>query len=153
MGFAGSAPAGPPPTASVSIEFLADGRCTVTAGGEGFHSQMTYTPQASTDSSDLRCAVPPVPGGRRVDLTVILPAGRRPSGGGSPELSWAEKEGRWQGEASLDAAPEVVVVEDWNSPASVRRRWGTRAAFAGAGLVVMGGLAAFLRRRNATPAV
>lgn len=137
-----------PLTASVSIEFLADGRCRVTAGGDGFRSQMTYTPKVSPGSSDLRCAMPPVPGGRRVDLTVVLPPGRRPSGAGAPTLEWTRKEERWQGAASLDAAPDVVMVEDWNSPPAVRRRVMTRAAIVGGGLLAVGALVVLARRRS-----
>ena len=46
--------------ARVSIEFLADGRCLVSAKGEGFHSELTYLPQTRVSpTSEFRCAVPP----------------------------------------------------------------------------------------------
>ena len=56
--------------AQIHVEFLADGRCTVSATGEGFHSILTYLPQTElSPTSGLRCAIPPVPEGLQVDLT------------------------------------------------------------------------------------
>jgi hypothetical protein len=137
-----------PPTSSarVAIEFLADGRCTVTAEGEGFHSAMTYLPHATADGAgEFRCAVPPVPSDRPVELTVTLAAGARPSGEGLPALAWVQRDGRWIGTASLGTAPEVVVVEDWSGRTAVRRRWMRRAAGTAA-VIAVAALGIFVAR-------
>jgi hypothetical protein len=147
-GGAGAAFAQTPPKASVSIEFLSDGRCTVKGEGQGFHANMTYTPKSAGDPSELRCAMPPLPSGRSVALTVVLPPGRRPSGSGAPTLGWSESEGRWRGTVSLADVPEVVVVEDWNSPRAMRGRVRTRATLVGASALAAFGVVAVLRRRR-----
>ena len=61
--------------ADVTVEFLADGRCTVAATGEGFRSKVTYKPEGQLRRGELRCAFPPVQKGLTANLTVLLPAG------------------------------------------------------------------------------
>jgi hypothetical protein len=135
--------------AAVLVEFLADGRCAVTAEGAGVHSAMTYTPAApSRATGEFRCAMPPVPGGRSVDVTVRLAPGTRPAGSGVPALNWVERDGGWVGTASLDAAPEVIVVPDYFGRAAVRARWQRRGVIGAAGLVVMAGLVLLAVRRR-----
>ena len=60
---------------------------------------------AVSPTSELRCAIPPVPEGLQVDLTVTLPRGVAPSRDDSPRLSWTERDYRWIGTAWLPAAP------------------------------------------------
>ncbi len=114
VGFLASVPAGPAGPAAVpariELEFLADGRCTVSATGEAFHSALTYMPPALVSSTaELRCAIPPVPAGAAVDLTVMLPRGASPSPGAEqPPLRWTRRNYRWIGTASLTTAPLVV---------------------------------------------
>jgi hypothetical protein len=100
--------------ARIELEFLADGRCTVSATGDAFHSKLTYTPQAPASStSELRCAIPPVPAGAAVDLTVMLPRGPSPSPAGEePPLRWSRRDYRWIGIASLKTAPLVVRIPE-----------------------------------------
>jgi hypothetical protein len=93
----------------IEVEFLADGRCSVSATGETFHSRLSYTPHAVAAISERRCAIPPVPDGTPVDLTVSLPRGAsRPTGGEIPRLAWAQLDDRWVGTASLTMAPPIV---------------------------------------------
>src|SRR4051812_9686339 len=100
--------------AELSVEFRADGQCAVTAGGEGLHADMTYTPPASSRASgEFRCAVPPLPSGRAVNVRVQLAPGARPAGAGMPPLSWTEQGGRWLGTGTYDAIPDVIVVPDY----------------------------------------
>lgn len=120
--------------ATISLEFLPDGRCTVSADGPKFHSTMTYTPPASAIATgDFRCAVPPVPSGTPVDLVVMLAPGARPWGSGAPPLGWTKRSGRWIGTASIVSAPEVVVVADYSGAQAVRARRQRRASV-GAGV-------------------
>jgi hypothetical protein len=99
--------------ATVTLEFQADGRCSISARGEGFRSDLTYTPSGpSTDPRQFRCAVPPVPAGRSIILTVRLPQGVAPGTRGIPRLEWTERDGIWSGTALLSKAPEVVVVPE-----------------------------------------
>lgn len=134
--------------AQIHVEFLADGRCTVSATGEGFHSILTYLPQTElSPTSGLRRAIPPVPEGLQVDLTVTLPRGVAPSRDDSPRLSWTESDYRWIGTASLPAAPAVVRIPESGNRSAFRARllrWtavGAAGAMAGV-LIVLG-----LRRR------
>jgi hypothetical protein len=135
----------------VAVAFLPDGRCTVSAGGEGFHSALTYTP-TSRVAGQFRCAIPPVPAGRQVALELTLPPGARPAETDTPKLKWAERAGVWVGTAVLQTAPEVVVVTEWGSPQAVRARVLRRAA-AGAGVALFAALGwGWSRRRRATAA-
>jgi hypothetical protein len=137
--------------AELSVEFRADGRCAVKAAGEGVHAEMTYTPPAAARTSgEFRCAVPPLPTGRLVDLHVLLAPGARPAGSGTPPLTWTEQEGRWRGSGSFDALPDVIVVPDYFGPAAVRARWQRRFSLAG-GVLLVGGLVFLLARRRTTP--
>jgi hypothetical protein len=138
------------PRAVLSVEFRDDGKCAVKAGGEGVHAEMTYTPPASSRvSGEFRCAVPPLPGGRVVDVLVLLAPGARPAGAGTPPLTWSEQDGRWRGSGSFDAVPEVIVVPDYFGPPAVRARWQRRVAFVGGALALAGlGLLASRRRKR-----
>lgn len=134
--------------ALLSVEFRADGKCAVKAAGEGIHAEMTYTPPASSQASgEFRCAVPPLPGGRVVDVLVLLAPGARPARAGTPPLTWSEQDGRWRGSGTFDAVPEVIVVPDYFGPAAVRARWQRRLSLAG-GALALAGLVWLLGRRR-----
>jgi hypothetical protein len=138
-----------PRTVTVSVEFVRDGRCTVSADGEDFHSTLTYSPKPAREVIDgFRCAIPPVPPNRPLELTVTLAAGVRPSTRGSPRLDWVQKEGRWVGTAVLATAPEVVVVEDWHGRRAVTDRWLQRSAV---GLILAGLTVLAFRRFRRRP--
>jgi hypothetical protein len=135
--------------AQIHVEFLADGRCTVSATGEGFHSILTYLPQTPVSpTSELRCAIPPVPEGLQVDLTVTLPRGVAPSRDDSPRLSWTERDYRWIGTASLPAAPAVVRIPE-SGNRSAFSAWLRRWTAVGAAGAVAGVLAVLGLRRRA----
>lgn len=102
--------------ADVTIDFLPDGRCAVSAKGEGFRSNATYKPDPAKTAGDRRCAMPPVPPGRTVALKVSLPSGMAKPGASTPALNWAEDGNAWVGTASLTEWPDAVVV----APASTR---------------------------------
>jgi hypothetical protein len=91
----------------IDVEFRADGRCAVAATGEGVHAALTYAPWSS---SGPRCAVPPIPKGRTVELTVRVPAAAVPSDSAFPRLSWRQADNGWIGTATLPAAPAFVRV-------------------------------------------
>jgi hypothetical protein len=155
VGFLVSAPAAPAAgRARIELEFLADGRCSVSAAGQAFHSNLSYTPQApASPTSELRCAIPPVPDGAAVDLTVVLPRGASPSPGGEePPLRWTRRNDRWIGIASLKTAPLVVrIPESGNhtvrrAMAMLARSWATIAAGVIAALAIAGWL--WSRDRN-----
>ena len=138
-----------PLTLTVSVEFHGDGRCTVSAVGQDFHSTLTYSPKPASQVIDgFRCAVPPVPAKRPLDLRVTLAAGERPSTRGSPRLEWAEKDGRWVGTAALSTPPEVVVVEDWHGRRAIIDRWLQRGAI---GLALIGLIVVAFRRFGQRP--
>jgi hypothetical protein len=140
------------PRAELSVEFRDDGKCAVKAGGEGIHAEMTYTPPASARASgEFRCAVPPMPDGRAVDVRVLLAPGARPAGAGTPPLTWIEQDGRWRGSGSFDAVPEVIVVPDYFGAPAVRARWQRRVGFVGAGMVLAGLVVLAARRRATSP--
>jgi len=144
--FIASAAAPDGPRAELSVEFRPDGQCAVKAGGEGVHAEMTYTPPPSSRSSgEFRCAVPPLPGGRAVDVRVLLAPGARPAGAGTPPLTWIEQEGRWRGSGSFDVVPEVIVVPDYFGRDAVRSRSQRRLALVG-GALVLAGLVFFFAR-------
>jgi len=111
-----------PGVVRVDVEFLADGRCAVTAAGEGVHASITYRP---SDVPGRRCAMPPVPAGRAVDLEVRLPRGAAPAGRDFPRLTWIEQDAGWVGTAALPAAPAFVSVPE---PGAAGAWW--RQAFA-----------------------
>ncbi len=93
----------------IEVEFLADGRCSVSATGESFHSRLTYTPHTIAPTADRRCAIPPVPEGTPVDLIVSMPHGApRPRGDEDPRLTWTQEGDRWVGVAALTTAPLLV---------------------------------------------
>jgi len=147
--FIASAAAPDGPRAELSVEFRPDGQCAVKAGGEGVHAEMTYTPAASSRASgEFRCAVPPLPGGRAVDVRVLLAPGARPAGAGTPPLTWIEQEGRWRGSGSFDAVPEVIVVPDYFGPEAVRARALRRGALIAGGLALAGLVLVATRRRR-----
>jgi hypothetical protein len=144
VGFRVSGPATPAVApARIELEFLADGRCTVLATGKAFHSKLTYTPQAPVSpASGLRCAIPPVPAGAAVDLTVMLPRGASPSPDGEePPLTWTRRDDRWVGTALLTTAPLLVRIPEPGSRAARRARamravWGTIGPSALAALAI-----------------
>jgi hypothetical protein len=141
-----------PGRAAVSIEFLPDGKCDVSAQGERVHSAMTYRPAASPQvTGEFRCAVPPIPAGTAVDVRVRLAPGARPEGPGSPPLAWSEQGGRWIGTGSLDAAPDVIVVPDYFGPGATRERWRRRLLVAGAALAIAGLAILAMRKRAIGP--
>jgi hypothetical protein len=137
-------PAAPAARAAIEVEFLADGRCTVSATGEAFHSSLTYMPRAPVSpTSELRCAIPPVPADAAVDLTVVLPRGASPlPGDEEPRLTWTRRDYRWIGTAALTAAPLVVRIPESGNRAADRaramwsRRWGTIAVSVIAALAI-----------------
>jgi hypothetical protein len=103
-----------PAAVRIDVEFLTDGRCAVAAEGDGLHANLTYLPPAA---NGLRCAIPPSPKGRPVDLTVRLPRGATPGGYDFPRLTWTEIDARWIGTAALPAAPAFVSVPSAGAPA------------------------------------
>jgi hypothetical protein len=132
-----------PGMVNIQVDFLQDGRCTVSAAAQDFHSTLTYAPKPGDEGDAFRCALPPVPGGRPVELSVTLAPDGRPSGRGAPRLDWTAKEGRWVGTASLAAAPEVIVVEDWYGRRATTDRWLQRGAIGV--LIVAFGIVVFRR--------
>ena len=96
-----------PGAVRIDVEFLADGRCAVAAEGEGVHANVIYLPPPA---SGRRCAIPPSPKGRPVDLTVRLPHSAAPGGYDFPRLTWVEQDSGWIGTAALPAAPAFVSV-------------------------------------------
>ncbi len=122
--------------AAVTVEFLDDGRCHVSAEGQGFRSNATYRPQGSGDRRELRCAMPPVPNGATVQLTVVLPPGSARPAVGEPVLEWhTAADGRWTGGGSLTEWPDVIVV----TPAGrMWTFWGPVAVTALLAAVVLG---------------
>jgi hypothetical protein len=142
VGFRVSAPATPAAApARIELEFLPDGRCTVSATGEAFHSRLTYTPEVPAPPAyGLRCAIPPVPAGAAVDLTVMLPRGASPSSlGADPPLTWTRRDDRWIGTASLTTAPLVVRIAD---PANRAARQAQAARARAWATIALGALAA-----------
>jgi hypothetical protein len=132
--------------ARVSIEFLADGRCLVSAKGEGFHSELTYLPQTRVPpTSEFRCAVPPVPEGRPIDLFVTLPRGAAPSGDDTPRLKWIQHDDRWVGMASLPTAPSVVIVPESGNRLTTSAWW---VRVAGVGVAIGAVVAVIVIRRQ-----
>lgn len=136
--------------ADVTIDFLADGRCAVSARGEGFRSNATYMPDGANQpkrvgtnpTRERRCAMPPVPPGRTVSLRVSMPTGATMPGTSTPALTWTEAGNAWVGTASLTDWPDAVVV----SPATPSKL--TRLSLIGAGLLLAA--AAFGLRRSRT---
>jgi hypothetical protein len=139
-----------PPTARIDVEFLADGRCTVSAAGETFHSTLTYTPPAAIVQTDeLRCGIPPVPEGTIVDLSVSLPEHVSPSPGrDAPRLAWAERGSRWVGTATLTTAPVVVRIMEAGSPRMHRARVMRFTVAAACAAAVLAGAMVVRRRRR-----
>jgi hypothetical protein len=97
-------------SARVEIEFQDNGRCTVSSAGDGFRSRATYMPKGAAEQDELRCAMPPVPTGRTLDLVVSLPTGTPHPRTSVPSLEWVSVEGRWVGTAQLTKWPDAVVV-------------------------------------------
>jgi hypothetical protein len=112
-----------PGAVRIDVEFLADGRCAVAAEGENVHAKVIYLPPAA---SGRRCAIPPSPKGKPVDLTVRLPNGATPGGYDFPRLAWIQQDSGWIGTAALPAAPAFVSVPQ--SGAAALAWW--RQAFA-----------------------
>lgn len=136
-----------PSTARIDVEFLPDGRCTVSAAGDTFHSKLTYTPPAAiVQAFELRCGIPPVPEGTAVELSVALPPGVSPSQGqDAPRLTWTQRDDRWFGTASLSMAPSVLRIQEGDSPRMRRARtirWAVRVA----GALALAGVVAGFRR-------
>lgn len=100
-------------SALVAVEFLEDGRCHVSAEGQGFRSNATYTPKATAEPGALRCAMPPVQQGLTVALTVTVPRGAARPGVSDPVMDWkTTADGPWTGTARLTEWPDVIVVEE-----------------------------------------
>jgi hypothetical protein len=112
-----------PGAVRIDVEFLADGRCSVAAEGKGVHANVIYLPPPA---SGLRCAIPPSPKGKPVDLTVRLPRGAAPGGYDFPRLTWTRQDSGWIGTAALPAAPAFVSVPQ---PGAATLAW-WRQAFA-----------------------
>jgi hypothetical protein len=138
FGFGGgaTATAAVPEPGRVQVAFLPDGRCTVSAGGDGFRSTLTYKPK-SASAGEFRCAIPPVPAGRQVALQVALPPGAKPAGTDTPALKWSQLDGVWVGKEVVPTAPEVVVITEWGSPRAIRARWMQRSGVA-SGIALFG---------------
>jgi hypothetical protein len=103
-----------PSGAEVAIRLLSDGRCSVTAQGQGFRSNATYRPAG--DPHRVKCAMPPIAPGRVVSLMVVLPAGAGRPSSSKPSLEWTRTQDRWTGKATLREWPDAVTLE---SPASM----------------------------------
>ena len=110
-----------PGAVRIDVEFLADGRCAVAAEGERVHAKVTYLPPPA---SGRRCAIPPSPKGKPVDLTVRLPRGAAPGGYDFPRLTWIQQDSGWIGTAALPAAPAFVSVPQ---PGAATLAWWRRA--------------------------
>jgi hypothetical protein len=126
--------ASPARAVDVKIELRDGGRCTVTThDGSSGSDQVIDVPGAASPPSEYRCAISPVPRGRAVQLSVVLPQGETPSGAEFPRLAWTERDGRWIGTAALPAAPSFVRVPKSGSAAPRRARlldWAALAATA-----------------------
>lgn len=144
LALAGAAPAQPSGAATVTIDFLADGKCTVSAQGDGFRSKATYTPEGAPGRPELRCAMPPVPAGRTISLTVTLPPGAAEPGASAPALAWTKNGDQWQGTASLTEWPDAVTLS------RDRRVWTFWTPILGAAAVLVA--VAARRRRLRRPA-
>lgn len=129
--------------AVVKVEVLTDGRCAVSAKGEGFRSNATYKPQTAEVAGEHRCAMPPVKEGLPVDLSVVLPKGAEKPGTSEPALLWAQDGEQWTGTASLTRWPDVIVV---TPPRRLWTFWGP----VGTTLLVA---AIAIRRRRTRPAL
>jgi len=103
-------------TATVNVEFLMDGRCTIASAGAGFRSKVTYKPKGDLRRGELRCAFPPVQKGSQVDLRVTLPSGMPEPADSRPALTWRHDGAQWTGTASLTAWPDVIVVSAPDRP-------------------------------------
>ena len=137
------------PRGRIDVEFLADGRCTVLAEGETFHSKLTYTPPVAAEPYELRCAIPPVPAGVAVDVSVALPRGVTPLlGDDDPRFTWTQRDYRWFGNASLTTAPSVVRIPEADSPRARRARLVRRAVAACAVVLAAGVVLGFRRWRR-----
>lgn len=107
----------------IDVVFLPDGRCRVSATGDTFHSDLTYTPHAAPQVSERRCAIPPVPDGTPVDLSVSLPPGAsHPSGREDPPLAWTQQGDHWVGTAAMTTAPLVVRIPGSDDRTDLRAR-------------------------------
>jgi hypothetical protein len=108
----------------IAVEFLSDGRCTVSANGATtMQSDFGTRSGSSASSSDFACAIPATQGNGPVDLEVALPGGAPPSPAGFPRLSWTRRDSRWFGTASLPAAPAFVHLPAPESSAARNARW------------------------------
>jgi hypothetical protein len=135
------------PRGRIDVQFLADGRCTVSAEGETFHSSLTYTPPAVAQSYELRCAIPPIPAGVAVDLSVALPGGVTPlQGDDDPRLTWTHRDNLWFGSAALTTAPSLVRIPEADSPKARRARNVRRGAAAACAVLLAAGVAVGVRR-------
>jgi hypothetical protein len=148
VGVAGLPPAdarGQDLSAHVEVEFLSDGRCTVSSAGDGFRSHATYMPVPGAKPAERRCAMPPVPGGQRVEIVVSLPIGTPRPGSSVPTLEWVETQGRWVGTARLTDWPHSVVVQfgGWLALRNL-----VTAAVSIAALIVAMTIATYARRRR-----
>jgi hypothetical protein len=122
-----------PPAISVKVDFRDGGRCTVIAHDENPRSDRVIDVPGPAAPFEYRCAVAAQPRGRPIELSVLLPPGAVPAGAEFPRLSWAERDGRWIGTASLPAAPAFVRVPTIGSAAPRRARlldWAALAATA-----------------------
>ena len=128
----------------VEVEFLENGRCSVSSAGEGFRTHATYMPKAGARQPEFRCAMPPVPPGQTVALVVSLSAGMPRPGSSAPPLEWRLVEGRWVGTAQATSLPDTVVLSPTGGWQSTR----TLVTTAGAILVIVfvAGLATYARR-------
>jgi hypothetical protein len=108
--------------ARVEMEFRSDGRCEVSAVGDGFRSHAVYMPTAGVRQTELRCAMPPVSSSQTVALTVSLPDSMPRPGTSVPPLDWVQVQGRWVGTAKLTKWPGSVIVapsRSWLDPRNV----------------------------------
>ena len=128
--------------ATVRVDFLADGRCAVSAQGDGFRSKATYMPETPGHPHELRCAMPPVPEGRALTLSVSLPTGRPRPRAAVPALLWSRSGDQWIGTASLSGRPDAIVVDTSSRSPMFWTSLGS------GGVVLLGGIVSMRRRRR-----
>lgn len=101
---------------ALTVEFLSDGRCTVTVGS---HTATLQPSDGSARSARLqpsdirgtafRCPIPYTAlGTSPVALRVVLPSGVSRSDDAFPRLEWRQEGHDWIGTATLPSAPAFV---------------------------------------------
>jgi len=95
---------------SVSVDFLADGRCVVRTAASGDGSPPS--------GGGFRCPLPAAEWrGQPIALRVTLPPGADRGRDEFPQMRWTRAEQQWVGTASLPAPPAFVRVPQSSSAA------------------------------------